>query len=260
MGHLFKTPKDVALAMGSKQLGIDRDLVMASFANTFISIRKRGTAEYKETARALLTLPAERVIKVVEGSTTKLTLINVDDAIETMMQAWEFEFRQRSVSTFVSIKAGIIVPASPGSCTPTRKQSALLGSLLTKFSLKQKDAKAQREERLKALFVAFDNESNPNSSSGELTLIQFQQLLEERMQLKQLVNRDILELYNDWDDACENADEEADEEDSHNEMQAQRAKALVSLVIRRGLSKDDGPASFLISPAGPTTAGTSELF
>jgi len=257
MSHLFKAPKDVGLAMGSKQLGIDRDLVMTSFANTFVSIRKRGTAEYKQTARALLTLPADRVIKLVEGSTTKLTLINVDDAIEIMMKAWEFEFRQRSLTTFMSKGSGPVVPASPGSRSPNKRQSTLLGSLLTKFSLKQKDAKAQREERLEALFIAFDNEHNSDSSTGELTLEQFQQFLAENMHIANLASRDVLELYNEWEDS----NEEIDEECVGNEVQAERAKAFVSLAVRNGLLKEDASSnSIILSPARLTNnTSTTEL-
>ena len=44
IGHLFPSSRDVGIAMGNNS-GIDRDLVLTAFANTFTAIRKKNTDE-----------------------------------------------------------------------------------------------------------------------------------------------------------------------------------------------------------------------
>jgi len=237
--YLFKSAKDVGLAMGSKQLGIDRDVVMAAFASTFTTIRKRNAKEYKQTARALLMLPSERVVTMVEGCLTKQTLINVDNALEHMMMAWEAEHRYRSASIFSTLNKQETDVGSTGNSTspkkPTAKQTTLISNLIATKIARQRDIKRQQAVQIEGLFRDVDREMNTGTEQGELSVPNFNEVL-ERLDLR-LDNREVMELFNEWEDQCEADEEERSsfDEDEGLNQQLSRAKVFATVVLSRGL-------------------------
>jgi hypothetical protein len=205
IGHLFPSSRDVGIAMGNNS-GIDRDLVLTAFANTFTAIRKKNTDEYKETARALLALPAKDIVKGREGSKTRQTVINVDDAMELIMKVWEAEQQQKSIAVFEAMQASQ-QKGGAGSGDPTKRQSSLLKGLVSKFNQKQREHRRLRVERLVNLFREWDLEFHANDATGEFSLPEFQEMLEHGMDLD-MDNRRYLEIYNEWEDACDTKEQE----------------------------------------------------
>jgi hypothetical protein len=180
------------------------------------------------------------VVKLVEGCTTKQTLINIDDALEIMMGVWEIEHRQRSVSFFSSRFSALSSTLSPNHqesdniLSPnhlSHRQSSLLGSLVGRFSSKQRELKLQREDAIKQLFNECDAEMNPTESIGELTLPQFEMLI-VRMG-HNLNDRRSLALFNEWGDFCENAEDTLPEDKELDK--AGRLACFVSIMIANGL-------------------------
>ena len=129
---------------------------------------------------------------------------------------------------------------------PTQRQSSLLTDLLGKFSAKQREAKRQKELVLEGHFLEFYDATVSQSEMGasgdgselrgQVTVMQFQELLVTKLQLP-LDSRQVFELFNEWEDACDNIEGSTGvKADSGNATG--RARVFAALLVQRGLFKD----------------------
>ena len=169
------------------------------------------------------------------------------------MKVWEMEHKEKSIAAFGGSTAG--------SMQPTKRQSSLLKNLVSKFNVKQREHRRLRIERLINLFKEWDFEYHGNNASGDISLPEFQDMLENGMELD-LDNRRVLEIYNTWEDSCESIEQEisqkleesgaAEDTGAIHLGQTTRAREFAKVMLRNMLypkEEEGGPKPEKMAPA-----------